>query len=299
MASLMWNHAPAMWSAMAKAGLRRPELTTEQAADLFAYFYEARYFEQPGDAGRGKQVFETKQCASCHGLATGVRGSPAKPVSEWNSLSDAILLAQEMWNHAAQMKAALAGKKVQWPLLTGQELTDLLVYVRNAPGARGRRAEFAPASTETGKMLFELKGCVKCHTGKLSLDNRFSNRTLTDFAASMWNHSIKMGGVQTLRSEEMRRLVGYLWSIQVFDERGNPRRGAQVFARNQCSSCHDNPSSGAPRLTGLEVSPLSMVANLWKHGPAMQQQMRNNHVPWPRFSGTDMADLIASLNVRK
>jgi len=64
MASLMWNHAPEMWSAMEKTGLARPQLGAEQAADLFAYFYAARYFEQAGDAGRGKQVALMKRAAS-------------------------------------------------------------------------------------------------------------------------------------------------------------------------------------------------------------------------------------------
>jgi len=274
-------------------------LTTEQAADLFAFFYAARYFEQPGDAGRGKQAFEAKQCGSCHGLSVAAGGASARPVSGWRSLNDPILLAQEMWNHAPQMKTAAAGRKMQWPLLTSQELTDILVYARTVPGARGGRPDFAPASAETGKMLFEVKGCVKCHSGKQSLENRFSNRTLVDFAAAMWNHSVRMGGAQELRSEEMRRLVGYLWTIQVFDERGSTQRGRQVYTKNRCGSCHDNASSGAPKLAGEKLTPLSMVAVLWKHGPAMQRQMLTNHVSWPRFEGTEMADLIALVNSQR
>jgi len=42
MAALMWNHAPQMWSAMEKAGVAKPKLDSQQAADLFAYFYAAR-----------------------------------------------------------------------------------------------------------------------------------------------------------------------------------------------------------------------------------------------------------------
>ena len=30
--------------------------------------------------------------------------------------------------------------------------------------------------------MFEAKGCVKCHTGKLALENRLHNQTLTDIA---------------------------------------------------------------------------------------------------------------------
>src|SRR5690348_12285300 len=45
MASLMWNHAPEMWSAMKNKGINRPVLSAEAASDLFAYFISARYFE--------------------------------------------------------------------------------------------------------------------------------------------------------------------------------------------------------------------------------------------------------------
>src|SRR5689334_11005655 len=38
MASLMWNHAPAMWAAIRKQGVAQPRLTAEQASDLFSYF---------------------------------------------------------------------------------------------------------------------------------------------------------------------------------------------------------------------------------------------------------------------
>src|ERR1051325_11520702 len=49
LASTMWNHAPVMWSAMEQAGIETPKLSPESAADLFAYFYSARFFEKPGN----------------------------------------------------------------------------------------------------------------------------------------------------------------------------------------------------------------------------------------------------------
>jgi hypothetical protein len=42
-----------------------------------------------------------------------------------------------------------------------------------------------------------------------------------------------------------------------------------------------------------------MVSALWRHGPAMLEQMRKDGVPWPRFEGSQMADLIAYLNSKK
>ena len=95
MVALMWNHAPAMWEAIAKAGIQRPELTDQSAADLFAYFVAMRFFEAPGDAGRGKHDFSALHCADCHGI-TSSNASGAPPVVQWQSLADPLALAEQM-----------------------------------------------------------------------------------------------------------------------------------------------------------------------------------------------------------
>ena len=48
LAATMWNHAPTMWASMTRAGIRAGGLDEQAAADLFAYFYSARFFEHPG-----------------------------------------------------------------------------------------------------------------------------------------------------------------------------------------------------------------------------------------------------------
>ncbi|MEP6601745.1 MAG: cytochrome c, partial [Nitrospirota bacterium] len=81
LASLMWNHAPTMWSAMRGRGIHADNLNEQAAADLFAFFYAARFFERSRDAGRGKRLFAARHCSNCHGL-TRARAAGAKPVSE-------------------------------------------------------------------------------------------------------------------------------------------------------------------------------------------------------------------------
>ena len=73
LAGTLWNHAPAMWAEMRRQGIAPPTLTAEDAADLFAYFYSARFFDLAGDAGRGKVAFTRYRCAECHGLAEAVK----------------------------------------------------------------------------------------------------------------------------------------------------------------------------------------------------------------------------------
>ncbi len=299
LAATLWNHAPEMWSAMEQARVRRPQLTVQQSADLFAYFYTARYFEQAGDAGRGKQVFASKGCNGCHGETSGgAAGAP--PISKWESLADPIELARAMWNHAPKMLAAM-GSKASWPQLSAQEMTDLLVFVQNLPATKRARRErrFAPASAATGELLFREKGCAGCHTGAQALTGRLSGQTLAGLAAAMWNHAPQMRDrAQELRPEEMTRLVGYLWSIQYFDNAGDPAKGAQVAQEKRCASCHGVEGSGAPAFRQLagELDATAFISAVWRHGPEMLEQMRKQGIAWPRFSGDELAHLIAYIN---
>jgi cytochrome c2 len=143
--------------------------------------------EKPGDEARGVRVF--KRCTECHDLsATKPGGGP--PVAAWESLGDPIALAAQMWNHSAQMHAAMIAKKVKWPQLDGQELTDLLVYLQSNRAGKGMYGEFG--SAEKGQALFEERGCTSCHKKANSLENRGGHRTMADLAAAMWDHSPQM-----------------------------------------------------------------------------------------------------------
>ena len=309
MAATMWNHAPAMWEAMDKQGIKKPELTEPQAADLFAYFHSVRFFERPGDAGRGKQVFVSKRCAQCHGIRSAIPGG-GPPVDQWGSLLAPIALARQMWNHAAQMQTTMAARKIQWPRLTAEEFTDLLVYLQNLPETRGRTGEFAMPARDDGESLFKEKGCAHCHQGKLAIETRPVTGTVTDFVVAMWNHAEKMWAYSRktgqappqLDEGEMSQIVAYLWYIRLFAEPGNAEQGRRVFERKQCAACHEDPASGAPNLPSAlgsrtdPLRPFSMVSILWRHGPAMLASMKAKNIAWPRFMRAEMADLTEHLN---
>ena len=294
---LLWNHAPVMWAAMEKNGIAKPELSEQQAADLFVYFFAARYFEQPGDARRGERVFLAKRCVECHGIGSALREG-IQPVAAWNSLADPIALAQQMWNHAREMKSALGRMEIPSPRFSAQEMADLLVYLRSTQKP-GRAGGFSPGSAESGEQLYVLKGCAGCHRGSLALEARPTRYSLTDFAAAMWNHAFRVpSNPAPLTYEEMRRVVGYLVSTQFFEERGDLEQGKKVFASKHCGACHDDPSSGAPGRPGLagRMTSFEMAAALWKHGPEMLNRMRLKKISWPRFDRTEMADLGAYLH---
>lgn len=287
-----------MWAAMQAKGLGRPVLSEQEAADLFAYFFAARYFEKAGDSGRGRQVFQSKRCGQCHGLKSPIREG-IQPVAKWQSLANPISLAQEMWNHSAQMKSAAEGRSIPFPRLNAQELTDLLAYLRETLQAGSPQGEFLPASAELGASLYVSKGCAACHTGRSSLEARPTRYSLTDFAAAMWNHPLWTPSQPApLSHEEMRQLLGYLVSMQFFEERGDPERGRRVYRSKQCYVCHDNPKSGAPARSALagRTTSFDMAAAAWKHVPAILYPRTPRKLSWPNFAGTEMADLSAYLH---
>jgi cytochrome c2 len=292
LAATMWNHAPGMWASMRDRQITAGELDQQAAQDLMAFFYAARFFEKPGDAGRGKHAFASDGCAGCHSL----------PVSQWQGLTDPIALVDAMWNHRAQMLAATASKGVKFPLLSAQDLTDMLVYLRNQPGTREQTGVFRIESGGTGDAVFQSAGCAKCHQTVDALAQDVEGQTLTEIAAEMWNHAPRMAAAgapaTNLAPGQMRDLVSSFWTTKFFEDSGHPSAGSRVFAGKNCAVCHNDASSGAPHLPipGRDFSGAAMISALWRHGPRMLDLMKTKGLAWPRFNGAQMADLIAYLN---
>ena len=306
LAATMWNHAPVMWVSMKDQQIRGSEMTESAAADLFAYFYAERFFEKPGDAGRGKRAFAAKHCADCHALtAGGIAGAKlpaAKPVSEWTSIGHPMELANAMWGHGATMREEFQNRKLARPELTPQDLGDILVYIRNLPGMRDRVSYFAITSGARGEALFQSKGCNGCHAGLLALPPLLRGKTVTDIAAAMWNHQTQMAKQPaTFTGEEMNDMVSYLWAEQFFEDAGNAAAGRKVFIGKKCAGCHEDPASGAPKpgSDGRAYNGATMLSVLWRHGPKMLDSMNAKGMAWPRFNRSQMSDLIAYLNSTK
>jgi mono/diheme cytochrome c family protein len=295
LASTMWNHAPTMWAKIKANTFKVGDLDQQAAADLFASFYSARYFETPGDAGRGKRLFTEKSCAGCHGLTTSP-DAKAKPLSQWQSVSDPVALVGMMWNHSPDMWSELSKKKIAWPALTAQDLSDLLVYLRNvSPAMRNAEPTFQITEGENGARLFESRGCLACHKSPQTAD---SASTLTGVAAAMWNHATFLHlEPPRLDTTEMREVLSYYWAKPFFDNTGDAAKGRRLFASKRCADCHSGSGPG-PLLTDKAGTwnGITMVSALWRHGPAMLNEMNRKKIPWPVFRAGEMPDLIAYIN---
>ena len=299
-ASQMWNHAPVMWRSMSAENIPLPAVETHQAADLFAFFYSVRFFEKPGEAERGKELFQTKGCGGCHALTSDKPGV-GTPVDKWAALTDPVVMVYRMWNHAADMQKAAASRYIPLPALTSLQLNDMLVYLQNLPQTRNAQLEFTLPSPEGGAELVQKEGCTDCHQGERAFDKRLKDSTLTEVAAGMWNHAPEMLEPHpALSLGEMRQIIGYVWAQQFFNPRGDVVRGKKTFESKKCAVCHNDSSSGAPALTipVEQYSAITMVSVLWKHGPHMLRQMQQKNIAWPQLSQTEMLNLIAYLNSR-
>jgi len=282
----LWNHAPAMWTAMGAAGIENPKLTPQQSADLFAYLYVARFGGGPGDAGRGRKVFVSKGCAECHNI-TSPNSSGGAAVAKWESLVDVIELSRQLWVHSPEMRQAAADRGMKFREISTREMADMIAYLKSLPQTRPLQAKFAPASAETGETLFQVKGCAGCHKDASALVRGAAFSSAADFAVGMWNHSASMKKAAILRPEEMTRLVGFLFAKQFERMTGDASRGEHLLQAKDCNSCHKTAPSAS---TAYE-----MISAVWVHGPAMKKASAEKKAVWPKLSEAEMADLMAVL----
>jgi mono/diheme cytochrome c family protein len=123
-AAAMWSHATKMWEAMAKAGVQRPKISQQQAADIVAYIAGKVQADMPGDAKRGQRAYEAKFCASCHDQYSG-----APSFAKLGGEASAYWMVAGMWEHGAGMLSRMVAKNTAWQTLSAQEVGDILAYL--------------------------------------------------------------------------------------------------------------------------------------------------------------------------
>jgi cytochrome c len=104
----------------------------------------------------------------------------------------------------------------------------------------------------------------------------------------------------TFSGEEMNHLITYLYSVAYIGKPGDPKRGATIFQEKRCVSCHGDPGKSqeriGPDLASSKIdSALGTIPLMWNHGMEMEGKMQQNKISWPRFEGSEMADLQAYL----
>jgi cytochrome c2 len=120
----MWNHAPAM-----RRRGSTPKLKEGQMPDLIAFLFVQRYFFEPGDIGRGKKVYEAKNCATCHQAQKRATGAP--DLSKAVEVFSPVTLTSAAWRHGTSMTRIMKQQGIDWPEFRGREMADLIAYLNS------------------------------------------------------------------------------------------------------------------------------------------------------------------------
>lgn len=123
----LWNHAPQMRDRFQQKKLEWPHFTETEMNDLIVFLYSLNYQDKQGDAGRGEKVFTRKKCIDCHFKTDADKQKIVRDVKT----ADAFLFATVLWNHIPKMEAAMVTQGVPWPDMTGQEMRDVLAYLKS------------------------------------------------------------------------------------------------------------------------------------------------------------------------
>jgi len=190
------------------------------------------------------------------------------------------------------------------------------VFFSLAPRAASAQATTEPAQDPlAGSEVFTSKGCIECHAvnglgGNVGPDLAYipRRRSFYELASTLWNHVPLMGegmeeyGIEhpEMDAHEAADLIGFLFTLDYFDQPGNVEAGKRLFTEKSCIVCHRLRSYGGdvgPSLdfVGRYGSPILVAAGMWNHGAAIADSMKAKGVERPTFEGSELVDLIAFL----
>jgi mono/diheme cytochrome c family protein len=218
-----------------------------------------------------------------------------------------------MWNHGPGMQSMMESKGIARPTFSGSELNDLIAYLESiSPPTLAGPLYVLPGDAAQGRTVFLEGRCSECHSVQGAgpqvgpdLARRGARWDLTHFAAAMWNKAPGMTSqmrarglhVPQLNAGEMADLVAYLYSVQYFDESGDPRAGRYLLGSKGCLTCHSINGEGAGTACNLSefrgmVSPARVMSTVWNHAPYIEAA-DTLALEWPAISAAEMADIAA------
>jgi mono/diheme cytochrome c family protein len=292
--------------------MEHPRVSPDEMKKLTGYLFAVRFFEEPGNVTRGRDLFEQRSCAHCHQFG-GHGGTVGPRLDELKDYASSAFMAQALWNHGPEMAAKMAEQHVERPRLAGDEVADIVAYIRgDARETASRELLYAQAgSPQAGKTVFTQKGCSQCHaiagTGgtvgpDLGVQRPRSN--VAEMAAALWNHGPPMWAkmkergmtVPKLSDAEMADLVAYLYFVQYMGQTGNATRGSELFRQKSCTECHAAGGGGPKGAADLAASDavrsaVHWAAAMWNHTADLDTKPPAR----PRFEDDEMRDLVAFL----
>ncbi len=127
-AAAMWNKAPTMTADMQARGIRIPQLSAGEMADLVAYLHSVQYFAESGNARTGRALLRSRACLTCHSLNGEGAGAAGNLAVSAGMMSPAAVISV-LWNHSMHTESG-DSLGIGWPVINAEEMADIAAYLQ-------------------------------------------------------------------------------------------------------------------------------------------------------------------------
>jgi mono/diheme cytochrome c family protein len=127
----LWAHYPRMSQSIAISGIAYPKISIEEMEHLISYVFWVKASGLAGNPENGQVLYRSKECASCHSKSDG-HDATAPSLRSSTATTSPYALLSAIWNHGPAMEARLSASKISWPTLNGEEMRDLVAYLRGS-----------------------------------------------------------------------------------------------------------------------------------------------------------------------
>jgi cytochrome c2 len=135
LAGRLWNHVPAMFTALKQEDLAWPTIGESEMADLMAYLGAEPARDPTPDLIKGQIALVHQGCLKCHSLkGEGGRVGPDLAARRAAYESPAAW-ASTMWTHTPRMAAVAVERGILYPRFSGDEMGNLIGFLRSVAGA--------------------------------------------------------------------------------------------------------------------------------------------------------------------
>jgi len=180
-----------------------------------------------------------------------------------------------------------------------------------------------PGNPIVAARTFESKKCIHCHLVDFrhedigpDLRRITVSSNMCDLVGRMWNSAPEMISKMELTKtdypeltpEELANLLAYLGVYQNYvvhySQKADAGNGKRLFQKKKCNSCHtfdSKANTAAPSLLKFRDSnsPLVVLRAMWLHNSYLRKAGMNVGLKWPKFSKSEINDLLAYIVIGK